>query len=609
MNRRLFISPFLYAGLCYSSPLAPVFAQEKLQAQVAFLADIHLQDVYGDFKSEDFKGVWNEKTGAFATIRTMESQLNSTRLFNENYFALRQALEKLKQQGIRLVVLPGDYTDDGQPMNVMALKGILQAYAQKYGMRFFITTGNHDPVSPFGGPDGKRDFLGESGKRQGVYSERTPNLPSDTALSPQVANWGYFKICEALKNFGFSPGPEDIFWSHPFMEFDYEGYDFEKASKVSAIGERLFPDPKTGLMIPDASYLVEPVDGLWLLALDGNVYTYSGDIKNPATQGWSGSSIGFNLASEAKKHQLEWIAKISKEAEKRGKTLVSFSHYPLVDFHDGASEEMKKLFGQGKFQLSRVPDPQVSELYAKAGIRVHFAGHMHINDTGVLARDSVATLVNIQVPSLAAFPPAYKIMNLDSDRTMEVETHLLQEVERFDEFFDLYKMEHHWLSQTDSSKLWNLNVMEASDYLEFNQIHLRELIRLRFLQADWPADLGLLINGISHAQLEMWLESPLSERSELLDSFLAHIKASSQEGEILEDFYLIKNGGDLGTTQIPAGRMDLYRNLKKRNLKSEGSFLNRQFADFLNILVKLSQGLPSDDFFVDLRDLSISKSN
>ena len=609
MNPKFLISPLLYAGLCYSPSLSPLFAQSKSQAQVAFLADIHLQDVYGDFKSEEFKGIWNEKTGAFATIRTMESQLNSTRLFNENYFALRQALEELKEKKIKLVVLPGDYTDDGQPMNVQALKAILQEYAQGAGMRFFITTGNHDPVSPYGSPDGKNDFLGENGGNQAIYSERSPNLPAESVISPQLANWGYFQICEELKNFGFSPGPQDIFWTHPFLDFDYEGYDFEKVSKASAIEKRLFPDPKTGLMLPDASYLVEPVDGLWLLAIDGNVYTYTGDPNNPNPTGWSGSSMGFNLAAEAKKHQLEWIGRISQEAEKRGKTLISFSHYPLVDFHEGASDEMKKLFGSGKFQLTRVPDPQISERYAKAGIRIHFGGHMHINDTGILANDSAATLINIQVPSLAAFPPAYKIMNLESNQTMEVQTHLLQKVDRFDEFFDLYRMEYQWLSQTNRVRIWNSSILEASDYLDFNQQHLQELIRLRFLQTDWPADLGLLVNGISTSQLENWLDTPLQLRSELVETFIQNIRENGQIGEVMQDFYLIKNGGDVGINQLPTGRMNLYRTLSRKNLKPEGSLLNRQFSDFLGILSTLSQGLPSDDFFIDLQDLSIRKSN
>ena len=603
------IPALLGAGILYTWPPAPLLAQSGLEAKVAFLADIHLQDVYGDFQSEDFKGVINPKNGKFATIRTMESQLNSTRLFNENYFALLSALEDLRKKGIRLVALPGDYTDDGQPMNILALKRILKEYSERHGMRFFITTGNHDPVSPFGGPDGKSDFMGENGQKQAVFSSPKTSH-REAALSEAVKNWGYFEICEELKDFGCSPGEQDIFWTHPFIAFDYEGYEFKKVSSQSSIRTRLFPDPKTGLKLPDASYLVEPVEGLWLLAIDGNVYTYSGEANEADSTAWVGSSIGFNLASQTKQHQLDWIKKINEEAEKRGKTLVSFSHYPLADFHEDSSEDMKKLFGAGKFQLNRVPDKSVSERYSAAGIRVHFAGHMHINDTGKLEENPNSELINIQVPSLAAFPPAYKIMNLESDKSMKVQTHLLQKVDRFDEFFDLYKMEHQWLSQKTDTSRWNLKVLEAVDYLEFTQLHLQELIRLRFLKSDWPSELGLLVNGISQSQLEKWIVTPVENRVEKLNAILKSIQSNNQQGKLMEDFYLIKNGGDLVSSKIPVARMEFYKGLSKSNLKVEGDDpLSIQFSDFLRILGRLCNGLPSDDFFIDLQDLSIRKAD
>ncbi len=598
----------LSTGILFSWPQVPLLAQSGLETKVAFLADIHLQDVYGDFQSEDFSGVINPKNGKLATIRTMESQLNSTRLFNENYFALLAALEDLRKREIKLVALPGDYTDDGQPMNILALKRILQEYSERYGMRFFITTGNHDPVSPFGRPDGKSDFLGENGGKQAV-SNRPKNGNSDVAESQEVKNWGYFEICEELKSFGFSPGEEDVFWTHPFTQFDYEGYDFKKVSAESPIRTRLFPDPKSGWMLPDASYLVEPIEGLWLLAIDGNVYTYSGAVDQSDSTAWTGSSIGFNLASQTKQHQLDWIKMISAEAEKRGKTLVSFSHYPLSDFHDGISGEMEKLFGAGKFQLNRVPKKEVSELYAAAGIQVHFAGHKHINDTGKLEQDSYGQLINIQVPSLAAFPPAYKIMNLESAKSMEVQTHLLQKVDRFDEFFDLYKIEHQWLSQKTEASRWNLKVLEAVDYLEFTQLHLQELIRLRFLKSDWPSELGTLVNGISQSQLEKWTQTPVENRTEMLTSLLKSIQSTKQKGELMEDFYLIKNGGDLGSSKIPGTRLEFYKSLSKANLKADGDPLSTQFSDFLKIFGRICNGQPSDDFFIDLQDLSVRKAD
>jgi 3',5'-cyclic AMP phosphodiesterase CpdA len=64
------------------------------------------------------------------------------------------------------VVLPGDFSDDGQPMNVRGLKNILNEYTQKYDITFLATTGNHDPVRPFAQEAGKTDFLGTNGQRK-----------------------------------------------------------------------------------------------------------------------------------------------------------------------------------------------------------------------------------------------------------------------------------------------------------------------------------------------------------------------------------------------------------------------------------------------------------
>lgn len=190
---------------------------------------------------------------------------------------------------------------------------------------------------------------------------------------------------------------------------------------------------------------------------------------------------------------------------------------------------------------------------------------------------------------------------------MEVKTQLLQNVDRFDEFFDLYRMEYQWLSQKEKTNHWNLGVLDPVNYLDFTQMHLQELIRLRFLKSDWPNELGILVNGISQTQLEAWIAAPLDEREELLVSYLKMIKNTKQSGRLMSDFYLIKNGGDLGISQVSGERMEFYRNLGKRNLKVTEGHLSSQFSDFLRILEKLSNGLPSDDFFIDLVDLSVKR--
>ncbi|PZX47583.1 metallophosphoesterase family protein [Algoriphagus chordae] len=576
--------------------------------EIAFLSDIHLQDVYADLHSEDFKGVNNPRTGKFATIRTMKSQLNSTRLFNENYFAFIAALEDLKKKGIQLVVLPGDFTDDGQPMNVLALQKILDQYAKEAGMRFFLTTGNHDPVKPFGGVAGKSDFLGVDGSAQTIAgSVELYNSPS-AAISDQVNYWGYSEITQALAAHGFFPSEKDIFWAHPFQELNYDNYNFDQAQASSKLENRVFPAGDSGLFIPDASYVVEPVDGIWLLALDGNVYTHSG---NKTDGNWKGSSVGFNQAAIHKKHQLDWIKKVSDEAEKRGKTLISFSHYPLVEFHDGASDEMKSLFGSRKFQLERVPSTQTSELYAKAGIKIHFAGHMHINDTGLFQDQTTNTMYNIQVPSLAAFPPAYKTLKTTNPSQFEIETISLTEVDHMNEFFDLYRMEHRWLLEKQDPGIWDSTILASKDYLEYTRNHLLELTKSRFIPSDWPENLVSLLTAMSNDELIAWSKMTAEEGTLFLDEILKSFDLTNKESaSIIDDFYLLKNGDEIGKKLIPEERINFYEELLEtisQKSESNETSLNTQLLQFFGIFNKLFHSLPSDHFSIDLKNNTIKK--
>ncbi len=92
-------------------------AQPPAPVQVAFMPDIHFHDVYADFKDGSFPGIPNPKAGDNATIRTMYAQLTSTRLFNENYFAFLAALDDAAKRGVKYIALPGDFSDDGQPVH------------------------------------------------------------------------------------------------------------------------------------------------------------------------------------------------------------------------------------------------------------------------------------------------------------------------------------------------------------------------------------------------------------------------------------------------------------------------------------------------------------
>lgn len=346
--------------LCLVACLWGITLLGNAQTQIAFISDAHIQDVDGHAER----------------VRSMEVQVQSTRLLNENYYALLAALDDVARRNIRWVVLPGDLTDNGQFFNQQKIKNILHSYTQRKGMRFFVTTGNHDPALPLGLMQKNAHFLAADGSR----------------VTREDSCAGYVSQMECYADFGFFPRKDDCYWESPFTSYTYDKYSYEDACRESVLSKRTYTLCDS-LTATDASYLVEPVDGLWLLAIDGGVYLP----KEMKDGKWSyqGSSAGYNLVLKHKPFLLPWVRKVVEEAQKRHKTLVAFSHYPLVDFNDGVSESVRQMWGDRRFDLHRVPEAEVSEAFLQAGLRLHFAGHMHVNDTGIWEGKDGKHLYNI----------------------------------------------------------------------------------------------------------------------------------------------------------------------------------------------------------------------
>lgn len=618
--------------------------QKNLEGvQVAFLSDVHLQDLFGTFSDNDFKGVLNTKTGKYALMRTMASQLHSTRIFNENYFAFIAALEDIAKRKIKYVALPGDYTDDGQPIHVKGLEKILNEYRKKYNIEFFITTGNHDPVGPFAQESGKEDFLGKDGKSQPIYSKEglyKPNLTIEqpVVITADIAKMGYLGITDDLKNFGFYPNKKYKFWATPFSAYTSQNYSFEKASKAALLSNRVY-NVSPGFEVPDVSYVVEPVEGLWLMAIDGNVYIpkkNDGDPKDP--KNYSEASTGYNNVLSNKKHLIKWVEEISAQAKKQGKTLIAFSHFPMIDFNDDASAEIKELLGPNKWQLNRVPVEEVAQVFADAGLKIHFGGHMHINDTGTRTTAKGNTLVNIQTPSLAAYIPAYKLLTIKNDNLVDIQTITIDEVPRYDELFDLYRMEYQFLESQNTKEIWNIDILKTKNYHDFTDFHLKELVRLRFLKDDWPEsfksfilnisaqDLLVLANIRSDKDFDAILKNKESFKKEWTeaesktDKLLSENNLKKQDFnwtgyDLLVDFYRFRSADELALVDVGTARAKQYKVLSQlffENHKEDASKekpLQNQMRLFLIIFNKFMHEVPADHFSVDLKSGEIKSLN
>ncbi|MBO9586398.1 MAG: metallophosphoesterase [Flavobacterium sp.] len=619
----------------FNSSISAQKTQNLNGTQIAFLSDVHLQDLFGRFSDSEYKGVLNPKTNQYTLVRTMSSQLHSTRIFNENYFAFLAALDDIAKRKIKYVALPGDYTDDGQPIHVRGLAEILEQYSNKYGIEFFITTGNHDPVGPFAQESGKEDFLGKEGKSQPIFSKDgmyKPNLNIEqpVVITADIAKMGYLGITDNLKDFGFHPNKKYKFWATPFSNYSSQNYSFDKALESAKLSNRVY-EVAPGYEVPDVSYVVEPIDGLWLMAIDGNVYIpkkTDGDPKD--SKSYSEASTGYNNVLSNKKHLIKWVENISAQAKKQGKTLVAFSHFPMIDFNDGASAEIKELLGPNKWQLNRVPVEEVAQVFADAGLKIHFAGHMHINDTGVRTSPKGNTMVNVQTPSLAAYIPAYKLLTLKKDNVVDIQTITIDNVRRYDELFDLYKMEYQFLESQNAKDIWNAAILKTKNYHDFTDFHLKELVRLSFLKDDWPSDFANFLLNVSAKDLlvlaniksdkdfdfilknkeqlqKEWKEAETKSEQILVKNKLKKTDFNWTGNDLLIDFYRFRSADELALADVGLQRAKQYKVLSDLFLEgakanfSNNTPLQKQMKLFLIIFNKFMHEVPADHFTVDLK--------
>ncbi|HEX2552093.1 MAG TPA: metallophosphoesterase [Microvirga sp.] len=523
--------------------------------RIAIVADPHFHDVYGDY---DFTGPVNSRSGRPAAVRTLEDTVKSTRIFNESYFALPVALDDIATRGIRHVVIAGDYSDDGQLTTVAGVLRLLRAYRDRHGLAFHLTVGNHDVNKPFGHHQSK-DFLNPDGSRTQVTSDPAAVESGSAVVTEKMHGLGYDETVATLAEFGFRRRAEDLHWETPFGT-DPTERAFEVVSDDGSITAR----------VPDASYLVEPVEGLWLLAIDANVYVPQpgepGRFTDPTDGGW-------DALVRHKPRLLDWIRDVTRRAEAQGKHLVAFSHYPVADYTHGMAADLDALLGPSPF-TRRNPDPATSEAVLAAGLTLHFSGHLHVNATGT-HRSGDRELVNVAVPSLAAYPAAYKIVTIGPDG-VAIETVAVDDVPRFDELFEHYRQELRREGGDFGAFL------DAGGYRGFLREHLTQLVRHRHLPNEWPDFIRALSRDLTLADLVVLAfaedvepaDAPARLRAlrcgpdAAVAAAESHMKAAgvslSEAGALpfeaaIVDWFRVRNAGALAFRDLAPERIALYR--------------------------------------------------
>ncbi len=519
---------------------------KRSQPRIAVIADAHFHDLEGDF---DFPGMTVD--GERMMVRSWSETRQSTRVFNESARALCVALDEVRARGIRHVVLLGDYTDDGQRQTTASLRRILDRHAREHGTAFYALPGNHDIFGPQG-RNHTKEFLDQDGA--GVWVTSDPASPVEGAIvTPRMYCEGYPSGLGPMAAYGYFRKPDYLHWETPFgLADDVESRRYQVVS----------PDGSNRHALMDASYLVEPEPGIWLLMIDANVFeprdgTFEGGEEAAFVDS---TAAGWNAMLRLKPFILTWIADVCARAEVLGKTVLAFSHYPALDPFDGATGAERVLFGETNV-ARRTPRDAVTDALLGAGLAVHFSGHLHVE--GVTRRgDGGRRLTNVAVPSLVAYPPAFKIIE-PTDAGVTVDTIELQEAALDRRLAKAYRLETERRGEAGDP------AFDAADYGAFLRAHKQALVHHRYFVKEWPQ---AVVSRVSDATLADVCAELLDVETaaSTLHAFAKSSEISADEVgalrmiDIIADWYCLRQAAHLALPAIAPARLRLYRALAER---------------------------------------------
>lgn len=452
--------------------------------QVALIADAHYHCTDSNY------GPSMALNGQAMAVRSWTDTCKSSRVFNESHDALNTALNDIQSRGIRHVALLGDYTDDGQIESTARVVELLRHYQQTHDMQFFALPGNHDIYGPAGKHQSTR-FMTSPDTSILVTSDPAvaETEPDTSVLTSAMFCEGYNYGMQAMQEFGYFRRPEYIHWESPFGASDVIESRMYEARSANG---------KNTHQLIDASYLVEPIEGVWLLMLDANVFEpRNGERQISQKKAFIDSSdAGWNSLIRNKPYLLEWIRSVCTRANQLDKRLITCSHYPVLDVFNDKDNIERQLFGNNTM-VRRKPTPKVADAVGATGLQRHFGGHMHIN--GQTQHDcGTHVLTDVSVPSLVSFPPCYKIVNCATSN-LETETVPLYSMALNASLMDYYQRE------SKITKLSADNAISATSYGEFlyQQVHART--KYRHLSKDWPKHIAATVNKTSVADLAIFL--------------------------------------------------------------------------------------------------------
>ncbi|MDP4276391.1 MAG: metallophosphoesterase [Bacteroidota bacterium] len=248
------------------------------------------------------------------------------KLLKYTYRLFQATVDKMIEQRPDLVLIPGDLTKDGELIDHETVARLLRQLTI-HGIKVVITVGNHD----INNPEAMR-FIGDK------------TVPVPTVQADRI----------------------------PFI---YADFGFRNA---------ISRDPNS------LSYVCEPIKGLWIIAIDANMY-YDNNNVSSVTKG------------KIKPETLNWIETQLAKATSKNKLVIAMMHHGLIEHFTG-QEQIDPGYVIEDWQ-------HVSDRLIDDGLKVILTGHYHANDITYREHNG-KRVYDVETGSLGQYPCTYRMLTI-----------------------------------------------------------------------------------------------------------------------------------------------------------------------------------------------------
>lgn len=274
------------------------------------------------------------------------------KLLTESAEIINFAVDDIIKSGVKFVLVPGDLTKDGELIDHKQVVKILNRLKDN-GIQAYVVPGNHDVNN------------GISYKYEGDNSISVPNVSAT-------------QFADLYKDFGYA----QALYRHS----------------------------------DSLSYVVEPVDNLWLISIDAVRYNENISDEETITDG------KFTQSLET------WLEGILKKANELNKPV-------MVMVHQGIVEHWK---GQSKLHPEYLLDDYtyISKMLASYGVRMAFTGHYHAQDIAKSDFSENGFIIDMETGSLVTPSCPLRYCMIDSQQKITVTSKQLAKTLRSDTDFE-----------------------------------------------------------------------------------------------------------------------------------------------------------------------------